>query len=71
MTAAPWEGWGRGNTSVTERPRTGSMGAEEDKSNHDLSLNILLKDVQETIQIKDSKYTALIPGIKSVRSMNT
>lgn len=31
------------------------MGAEEDKSNHSLSFNILLKDIRETIQIKDSK----------------
>lgn len=70
MTAAPWEGWGPRNTSVTERPRTEVWGLR--KINQiTLCFNILLKDVQETIQIKGGRHTALIPGIKSVRSMNT
>ena len=43
------------------------MGPEGEKSNHNLSFNILLKDFEETIQTRDGKYIALIPEIKSVR----
>lgn len=52
-------------------PEMGVWGLRKRKSNHNLSLNILLKDFQETIQTRDSKYTALTPGIQCVRSMNT
>lgn len=69
MTAAHWEGREQRDLSWKD-PKLGAWGLRERKSNHDLRLNILLKDFQETLQTRGSRYTALISGIKSVRSMN-
>lgn len=56
-----------GDRTLIERLRIGSIGAEGEKSNHNLSFNILLKDFPEMIQTGNNKYTALISRIKSVR----
>ena len=43
------------------------MGPEGEKSNHNFSFNMLLKDFKETIQTSDSKCLVFIPELKSVR----
>lgn len=69
MIAAHWKGWGETDLSVKDS-ELGVWGLRE-RSQITILVLTSCYHIQETIQTKDSKYTALIPGIQSLRSMNT